>query len=116
MFTPIDTTFSFYPWFIMFLVMAFGVFACLADIITTSIGLAAGKGFKEGNPIAAWMFKKMGQSFSGWLGGAAYLFIALAIGTHFWGPGMLYAGGVAAAETYFAIHNYLLLKKLGIKL
>jgi hypothetical protein len=114
--THIDTTFSFYPWFIMFLLMAYGVVAIIADGITTMIGLGANKGFIEGNPIARWMFAKVGESLTVWLGGAAYLFAGLIIGTHNWAAGMVYTGLVAAAETYFAIHNYLLMKKLGIKL
>ncbi len=116
MITQIDTTFAFWPWFILFLVIVYGIFACLGDIITTAIGLTAGKGFKEGNPIAAWMFKKMGQSFAGWLGGVGYLAACLFIGAANWEAGVVCAGLIGAAETYFAIHNYLLMKRLGIKL
>ena len=116
MFTPIDTTFSFYPWFLMFLLIGFGIVACVTDGITTMIGLGANKGFTEGNPIARWMFKKVGESFTVFLGAVAYTFTALIIGTHNWAAGMVYAGIVAAGEVYFTIHNYLLLKKLGIPL
>jgi hypothetical protein len=114
MFTPIDTTFSFYPWFILFLLMSCGVVAIVADGITTMKGLGANKGFIEGNPIARWMFAKIGESLTVWLGGVLYLLAGLIIGTNNWAAGMVYCGLVTAAETYFAIHNYLLMKKLGI--
>jgi hypothetical protein len=102
--------------FLFFLLLAFGIFAVLGDSITTMIGLGANKGFIEANPIARWMFAKMGQSFSCFLGGAVYLFASLGFYSVNHAAGAVLAGSVAVAETYFAIHNYLLLKKLGIKL
>jgi hypothetical protein len=104
------------PWLALFLLIGYGILACLGDSITTMIGLGANKGFIETNPIARWLFAKVGQSFAAFLSTAVYIFTALGIGTANWKAGMLYAGIVAAGETYFTIHNYLLLKKLGIKL
>lgn len=99
-----------------FALVVFGILAVLGDSITTMIGLGANKGFTEGNPIAAWMFKKIGQSLSCWLGGVTYVFTALGFYAVNHAAGAVFAGSVAAAETYFTIKNYLLLKKLGIKL
>lgn len=98
-----------------FLTVAAGIGCVLGDGITTMIGLGANKGFIEQNPIARWMFKKMGQSFSIWLGGAVYLFTGLGFYTVNHAAGFVFTGSVAAAEAYFAVHNYLLLKRLGIK-
>ena len=116
MITPIDMSMPAGPWLELFGVLTVGLLAIIADGITTMIGLGANKGFVEGNPIARWMFSKVGQSLTIWLGGVAYLLIGLIIGTKVWAAGMVYAGIVAAGEIYFAVHNYLLLKKLGIKL
>lgn len=116
MFTPIDTSFAFWPWFAMFLVIVCGIFACLGDSITTMIGLTAGKGFIEANPLASWLFKKVGEDLACFISSAAVLFISLGIGAHWYWPGMFFAGVVAAGETFFTVKNYLLMKKLGISL
>jgi hypothetical protein len=114
--TPIDMSTPAGPWLEFFGLAAYGIAAVLGDSITTIIGLNANKGFIEGNPLAAWMFKKVGQSLTCWLGGVGYLITAAIFTNLNWKAGMVYTGAVAAAETYFAIHNYLLLKKLGIPL
>jgi hypothetical protein len=114
--THIDQSAPFWPWFGFFLLLVYGIAAVLGDSITTMIGLAANKGFTESNPIARWMFAKIGQSLSCFLSGAVYLFTALIFVSHNYVAGMVFTGAVAAAETYYAIHNYLLLKKLGISL
>jgi hypothetical protein len=117
MITPIDTTSTpFWPWFAAFLLIAFGTAAIVADGITTMVGLGANKGFVEANKLMRWMFSKIGQSLTCWLSAVLVCFLSLFIISHAYGPGMLFAGTVAAGETYFAVHNYLLLKKLGIKL
>ena|SRR5271170_449996 len=102
--------------FNFFLTLAAGIGTILGDGITTMIGLGANKGFIESNPIARWMFSKLGQSLTIWLGGAAYLFTGLGIYTVNHAAGFVYAGVVAAAELYFFLHNYFLLKKLNIPL
>lgn len=114
--TPIDTSAPFWPWFYTFLLLAYGTAACIGDIVTTMIGLGANKGFKEGNPIARWMFSKFGESLTGWMTTVAYIFLGLFFVTKNYAAGMMYIGAVAASETFFTIKNYLLLKKLGIKL
>lgn len=116
MFTPVDMTAPFWPWFAMFVLIAYGIAACVGDGITTMIGLGAKKGFVEGNPIAKWMFAKIGESLTCWLGAIVYCFTSLIFANINYKAGLVYAGSVAAAETYFAIHNYLMLKKLGIPL
>lgn len=103
------------PWLALFLLIGFGIFACVGDSITTITGLTAGKGFREANPIARWMFEKVGQTFAGFLTTGAYAIIAGFIASKNWGAGMFFAGAIAATETYMTIKNYLLLKKLGIK-
>ena len=112
--THIDQSAPFWPWFWMFLVIVYGILACVGDSITTMIGLGANKGFIEGNPIARWMFKEVGQAGAAFISTTAYIFISLIIGTHAYWPGMAFAGAIGVSETYFVIHNYLLLKKLGI--
>lgn len=115
MITPIGMSVPAGPWLALFGVLVLGLLAIIGDGITTMIGLGANKGFVEGNPIMRWLFSKVGQSFATWLSGAAYLFIGLLIGSKVWLAGMIYSGVVAAGEAYYAIKNYLLLKKLGIK-
>jgi Domain of unknown function (DUF5658) len=99
-----------------FLTVGAGIGAITADSITTIVGLGANKGFIESNPLARWMFKKMGQSFACWLSGAVYIFSSLGIYSANHGAGFFYAGSIAAAEAYFAIRNYLMLRKFGIAL
>jgi Domain of unknown function (DUF5658) len=115
--TPIDTTSTpFLPWFLFFLMCAFEIVAVVGDSITTMVGLGANKGFVEGNPLMSWLFKKVGQSFAGWLTGVAALAVSLALVNVNYKAGVVATVAIAAAESYFAIKNYLLLKKLGISL
>lgn len=114
MITPIDMSMPAGPWLELFGVLTVGLLAIIGDGITTMIGLGANKGFVEGNPIARWMFSKVGQSLTIWISAVAYLLVGAFIGGANWAAGMTYAGIVAAGEIYFAVKNYLLLKKLGI--
>ena len=114
--TPIDTSAPFWPWFYCFLLLAYGIVACIGDVITTMVGLGANKGFVEGNPLARWMFSKFGESLTGWMTTVAYAFTGLFIVTKYYRAGMCYIGAVAATETFFAVKNYRLLKKLGISI
>lgn len=107
-------TYSFGPWFALFVLIVYGMLACLGDIITTMIGLTANKGFQEGNPLARWMFSKFGQSLSGWMTTVFFMLSAAGIASVNYKVGVVYAAAVAASETYFTLRNYFLLKKLGI--
>lgn len=115
--TPIDMTSTpAMPWLLLTLLIGYGIAATVGDGITTMIGLGANKGFVESNPVMRWLFSKVGQSLACWISAVAYAFVAAFIASKVWGAGMLFAGGVAASETYMVIKNYLLLKKAGIPL
>jgi hypothetical protein len=104
------------PWLLYFLLCGFEIVAVVIDAITTIAGLTAGKGFVEGNPIMGWLFKKVGQSFADWLSGVLSLAVCLAIVNINFQAGVAATAAIAVAETFFAVKNYLLLKKLGIRL
>jgi hypothetical protein len=115
--TPIDMTSTpALPWLLFFLLVGYGIAACIGDCITTMIGLGAKKGFVEGNPIARWMFAKVGESLTGWIGAVVYALLACVFANLNYRAGVFFAAAVAASETFFTIKNYRLLKKLGIPL
>ncbi len=117
MITPIDTTSTpFWPWFAMFLLIAYEIVAIVGDGITTMVGLGANKGFVEANPLMKFLFAKIGQSLTCWLSAVACCFISLGFAAANYKSGLVVAGVIAAGETFMVIKNYLLLKKLGIKL
>lgn len=115
--TPIDMTSTpAGPWLALFALIAFGIVTIVGDGITTMVGLGAKKGFVEGNPLARWLFSKIGESLTVWLSAVVYALLAAFIGSKAWGPGMFFAGTVAVSEAFFTIKNYRLLKSLGIPL
>jgi hypothetical protein len=95
------------------LLIAYGITASIGDVITTMIGISSGK-VVEGNPIARWLFGKIGESATGWLGAVGYCFVSLGMAAWNYKAGLIVAGSVAVTETIMVIKNYLLLKKLGI--
>ncbi len=115
--TPIDMTSTpALPWLIFFLAEAFGIFAVVGDAITTIAGLTAGKGFVEANKLMGWLFKKVGQSFAAWLSGVVVLAVTIALVMLNYKAGLVGTLAIGAAEAFFAIKNYLFLKKNGISL
>ncbi len=86
----------------------------LGDGYTTMIALQ--NGFVEGNPIAKWLFKKIGQSFTLFAESVALLFIIGAISNYDLNMAYMFAGIMTAGEAYMCIRNYRLLKASGISL
>lgn len=91
------------------LMYAWMAFAIIADYISTVKGMD--KGMTEANPIARWMFKKVGISLTTFIGGAAATFIGCIFGSQGLLYGAVFYGIVAAAETIVATRNYLLFVK-----
>lgn len=84
----------------------------LADVYTTMIGLE--HGFIEQNPLARWMFKKFGISFSTFLIGSGMLLLGGFLTNYGAAKADVYFGVIAGSETFFAVRNYLRLKTAGI--
>ena len=87
--------------------IADGSVAHLADAYYTSKGLA--KGFKEANPVSAWLFKKIGFALTVFLSGALFIFAALLLSMLTAVGSIVFAGAITALETYMAIRNKKLL-------
>jgi len=88
--------------------------AILADGYTTSVALK--NGFVEQNPIARWLFKKIGQPLTLFLDGVAILFLAGLFSNYTLKGAYTFLGVVGGAEIFFATRNYLRLKKQKISL
>src|SRR5258708_1812319 len=88
--------------------------ALLGDGYTTAIALQ--HGFVEGNPIARWLFKKVGQSFTLFAEGVALLFAIGMISNYDLNAAYAFAGIITAGEAVMVIRNYKLLKKAKISL
>jgi hypothetical protein len=86
----------------------------LGDGYTTMIGLQ--HGFVEGNPLAKWLFKKIGQSFTLFLEGTVLLFAIGAISNYDLNAAYVFAGILTAGEAAMCVRNYKLLKKSNISL
>jgi hypothetical protein len=89
---------------------AAALLAYLADVITTMIGTS--KGLVEGNPLMKWLFSKVGESFAGWLGGVAVLFIGGILSNYTLRGSEVFFSGIAAAESVQAFLNYRKIKAL----
>jgi len=99
---------------LLFALSASSLLAFLGDGYTTMIGLQ--HGFKEGNPIARWLFKKIGQSGTLFVESVALLFAIGAISNYDLNAAYAFAGIITAGEAVMFIRNYRLLKKAKISL
>lgn len=88
--------------------------ALLGDGYTTAVALQ--HGFVEGNPVARWLIKKVGQSFTLFAEGVALLFAIGAISNYDLNAAYLFAGVLTASEGVMFLRNYLKLKKSNISL
>jgi len=94
----------------VFLIYAYMLIAILGDAYYTGTGLA--KGFKEANPINAWLFPKIGQALTCFLETAAITVTGGVImsltGKSMWQVAV-YWGAIAVLETYMVYRNRKLL-------
>lgn len=88
--------------------------AYIGDAYLTNIGIS--KGFKEGNPLNAWLFKKIGFSLTCFIEGASFLIGGAAMTSEGAGPAALFFGIIAAGELVMVVRNYLMLKKAKVSL
>ncbi len=86
----------------------------LGDGYTTMVALQ--HGFVEGNPVARWLFKKIGQSFTLFAEAVVALFAIGAISNYNLNAAYLFAGILTAGEGAMFLRNYLKLKKSNISL
>ncbi len=97
--------------FYFFCFMVLGLLACLGDAYTTAIGIGSGA-FQEADPVPRFLFSKIGEALTDFLGCALFLFSAGLLYT-FTKPwiGWAFTGGILALETFNTVRNYLLNKK-----
>lgn len=93
---------------VLFALVAGGSVAHFLDAYYTSLLLT--KGYKEANPINAWLIPKLGLPLTAFLEGVAFIGTALWISTISPIGSLVYAGGITALETWMAIRNKLALK------
>lgn len=82
--------------------------AFMSDAYLTMTGLA--KGQVEGNPVSAWLFKKIGQSLTVFLEAVAVCWTGAFLTDYGAGPAALFFGILAVGEGIVAVRNYLKLK------
>ena len=98
--------------FYFFLLVILGILACLGDGYTTMMGITAGK-LSESNPVARWLFSKIGESLTVFLGTTLFIFSSVLI-YGFIKPqwiGWTYTGALTGLETFNTIRNYRLDKE-----
>lgn len=86
----------------------------LGDGYTTIVGLQ--HGFTEGNPIARWLFKKIGQPLTIFVSAVSVLFLIGLISNYDLNASYAFAGIITAGEAAMVIRNYMMLKKNKISL
>jgi hypothetical protein len=95
--------------FYFFLLVVLGILACLGDGYTTMVGVTANK-LSEANPVARWLFAKIGESLTIFLGGTLFVFTSVLL-YGFIKPqwiGWVFAAGVTGLEIFNTVRNYLL--------
>jgi hypothetical protein len=92
--------------FYFFLLVVLGILACLGDGYTTMVGIGSGK-WQEANPVARWLFGKIGESLTVFLGTTVFIFGSVLI-YGFMGhvEGWIFAAIITAIEIYNTVHNY----------
>jgi hypothetical protein len=90
------------------------VLTLMGDGYTTMIALQ--RGFVEGNPIAKWLFGKIGQQWTLLVESVALLFAIGAISNYNLNMAYTFASIFTAGEAYMCVRNYRLLKKSNISL
>lgn len=110
MYVPINTHQGFE---IMGTALAFTL-TYMADAYLTSVGLA--NGYTEGNPLNAWLFKKIGQSLTIFIEAAAVLIGGAALTNYGAHVTELFFGGLAIGEGIVAFQNYIKLMLAKIKI
>jgi hypothetical protein len=88
---------------LLFAFIGTGLVAGIGDYITTSIGL--GKGLVEGNPVSAWMQKKVGQAGAAFIALAGFIATSLLISKFTAVGSIVFAAGITALEAYMTIRN-----------
>ena len=93
--------------FYFFLLVVLGILACLGDGYTTMVGITAGK-LSEANPVARWLFSKIGESLTVWLGTTLFIFSSVLI-YGFVKPqwiGWAYTAALTGLEIFNTVRNY----------
>jgi hypothetical protein len=92
---------------IFFVIMGYGIVACLGDYITTLKGFD--KGLVEANPVSRWLQAKLGYAPAAFAAIALYIvsttLIAEFVNTTL---GFVIAAGIAGLETVNTVRNYIL--------
>jgi len=99
--------------FYFFCLVVLGLLACLGDAYTTMVGIGSGQ-LQEWDPIPRFLFGKIGESLTDFLGCALFLFSSVLI-YGFVKPqwiGWAFAGSILGLETFNTVRNYLLDKKV----
>jgi Domain of unknown function (DUF5658) len=98
--------------FLFFLLVVLGILACLGDGYTTMNGISSGA-LQEANPVARWLFKKIGESLTIFLGSTLFIFSSVLI-YGFVKPrwiGWAYTASLTGLEIFNTVRNYRLDKK-----
>jgi hypothetical protein len=93
-----------------FIIVVYMMLAITGDCYTTSKGFSVG--MTEGNPVSAWLQKKLGFALACFVGGVGALAgwgISEALAGNV--GGSVWAGIIAAIETVVTIRNYKLWQK-----
>jgi hypothetical protein len=93
----------------LFILVVFGILAALGDYITTAQGLSSGK--VEGNPVARWLFSKIGQPLTAFFAIGGYIFTSILLSLVSVTLAFVFAGSVAGLEVFNTIRNYKLNKQ-----
>lgn len=88
--------------------------AYTADSYTTTVGLQ--NGFTETNPLNSWLFNKIGLPLTTFIEAVIVLWLGAFLTDYGWAPATAMFGTLTVTETFFAVRNYLRLKKAKISL
>ena len=99
--------------FLFFVSVGLSIFGQMGDGATTSAALTLSNGLIEGNPIAAWLFKKIGYAATYALKGVGPIILSVAAFELSPKSGIAVASIFAVAGFAATIHNFIVLKKAG---
>lgn len=95
--------------FDLFVLVFAGVLAGLGDAYYTFKGFSVG--LVEGNPVARWLQKKLGNALSTFVAIGAFILTASFASVVSPTGAFVFAGAITALETFNTIRNYKLFKK-----
>src|SRR5882757_290112 len=95
--------------FALFILIFAGVLAGLGDAYYTFKGFSVN--LVEGNPVARWLQKKLGNAFSTFVAIGAFILTASVMSVVSPTASFIFAGAITAVETFNTIRNYKLFKK-----